>query len=181
MPTQVLAAMIGAVGVLAGVGAGSVFSAWYQRQAWTREQAARSRDDRRRLFAQYLTAAREWRATTQHPDTKLVRASAVSSKKHADGGAAAARTLGLRSEIALVAQAETIRAARQMARANMLLAEGRAEHIGSALPDPLIVACRRAELRFVRAAREELGVSGSETELEEVFGLAPDKPAGTSA
>jgi hypothetical protein len=168
---QVLAALIGAIGALAGVATGSLLSAWYQRQTWMRDQAARARDERRRLFAEFLTAAREWRAVTHHPDTKIVRASAISKKSHADGGAAAARALALRSEIALIAQAPTIEATREMARTHRLLAEGRAKYAAGELPGPLVTACRRAELRFVRAARAELGVAGTEEELAAVFGI----------
>jgi hypothetical protein len=175
MPPPVWAALIGAVGALAGVATGSFLSGWYQRQAWMRELAARSRDERRRLFAEFLTTAREWRGAAQHSDTKLVDASAVSKNKHADGGAAAARTLALRSEIALVGQTSTIRAAREMAKAHTRLAESRGKYAAGSLPQPLVDACRSTEMRFVHAAREELGVLSSKADLEEVFGLTPDR------
>ena len=180
MPPQVLAALIGAVGALAGVATGSLLSGWYQRQARLQEQATRSKEERRRIFAEFLTATRDWRATTLHSETKLIDASTVSKTKHADGGPAATRATALRSEIALVAQTSTIRAARDMVLANRRLAEGRAQYAAGALPEPLVIACRRTELEFVRAAREELGVLGSEADLEELFGLAPDDSAGTT-
>ena len=181
MPPQVWAALIGAVGVLVGVGTGSFLSAWYQRQAWKREHAARLRDERRQLFADFLTAARDWRAVTQHPDTKLISASAVSKSEHADGGAAAARTLALRSEIAMIAQAPAIRAARDLSKAHTRLAEGRSKFAAGSLPESLMGPCRRTELLFVHAAREELGVPTTEAELEEAFGLTGTKQAETRA
>ncbi len=169
IPPQVWAALIGAVGVLAGVVVGAFLSAWYQRLAWIREQAARFRDERRRLFADFLTSAREWRATAQHPDTKLIRGSAASRSEHADGGTAAVRTIGLRSEIALTGQPATIRASWKLTKAHSLLAESRAKYPAGSIPDSLVEACRRAEIKFVQAARDELGTPVPETELDGAF------------
>jgi len=180
MPSQVWVALIGAAGVLTGVVSGVVLSAWYQRQAWSREQTARSRDERRRLFADFLTAAREWRANTQHPDTQLIKGSAVSKSEHADGGVAAVRTLGLRSEIALLGQAPIIRAAREMTRSLITLAESRSKFPAGSLPDPLVEACRQAEVGFVLAARGELGILTARDELDDALRHIDSDPVEAS-
>lgn len=180
MPPQIWAALIGAVGVLAGVVTGALLTAFHQGQAWRREHAARSRDERRRLFADFLTAAREWRATTQHPDTKLVKGSAVSRSEHADGGIAAVRTLGLRSEIALIGQPAVIRQAREVTRSQITLAESRAKYPAGSLPDRLVAACRHAEVEFVRAARQELGIATIEAELEDALRHIDSDPVETA-
>ena len=126
------------------------------------------------------TVAREWRASTQHPDTRLVKGSAVSRSEHADGGVAAVRTLGLRSEIALVGQPATIRAARELTRSHISLAESRAKYAAGSLPDTLVAACRRTEMKFVRAAREELGLSTHEADLEDAFRHVDSDPVPTN-
>ncbi len=180
MPPQVWAALIGAVGVLTGVVTGALLSAFHQGRAWKREEAARSRDERRRLFADFLTAARDWRAATQHPDTRLVRGSAVSRSEHADGGIAAVRTLGLRSEIALLGQPAIIRQAREVTRSQITLAESRAKYPAGSLPDRLVAACRNAEVKFLVAARKELGIATAEAELEEALRHLDSDPADTA-
>lgn len=169
MTSQIFAALIGALGALSGVITGSVLSAGYQRRAAARDQAVRSSDERRKVFAAFLAAAREWRALSVHPNTELVSASAISSRRHADGGAPATRTLGLRSEIALVARPRTIRSAYALVRVHGELAEGRGKHSAGNLPRELFVACRLAEASFTAAAREELGFPASEAELTEIF------------
>lgn len=181
MPPQVLAALIGALGALAGVVIGSLVSGWYQRQARLQEQLTRSKEERRRIFAEFLTATRDWRATSLHSKTKVIEASTVSKERHADGGPAAVRATALRAEIALVAEVSTIRAAWDVVLALRRLAEGRAQHLAGSLPESLVTACRRTELAFVRAAREELGVLGPDSDLDELFGLTRDDPAGTTA
>jgi hypothetical protein len=180
MPPQVLAALIGAAGALVGVATGAFLTGWFQRQAWLREQSGRSNDERRRIFAEFMSTAREWRATTLHAEVKFLGASAVAKQRHADGGPAAARTLGLRSEIALVAGAETIRASIALVRAHGQLAIARAQHTAGAVPDQFVIACRRTELQFAKAARDELGIGSSDVDLEEIFGIPP-APSGQAA
>ncbi|GID94262.1 hypothetical protein Adi01nite_36740 [Amorphoplanes digitatis] len=160
--------------MLSGVVAGSLFSAGYQRRALAREHAARSNDERRKIFAAFLTSAREWRSALLSPRSKVMDASAVSPRRHVDGGQAVTRTFGLRSEVALVAHPPTIRAAFALVKAVGALAEGAAQYrdavaADATFPGDLVVACRVAEVEFTVAAREELGFAGFDTELREIF------------
>jgi hypothetical protein len=180
MTPQVLAALIGAVGVLSGVVAGSLLSAGYQRRALAREHEARSNDERRKVFAAFLTAAREWRSALLSPQSDVIDASAVSPRRHVDGGRTATQTLGLRSEVALVAHPSTIRAAFALVKAVGALAEGAAQYrdavdastpaaTTTTFPGDLVVACRAAEAEFTVAARAELGFAGFDADLREIF------------
>jgi hypothetical protein len=190
MTSQVLAAFIGAAGVLSGVVAGSMLSAGHQRRAFAREHASRSREDRQKVFAAFLNAAREWRSALLSSQAVVLDASAVSSRRHVDGGPAVSRAFGLRSEVALVADPRTIRAAFALVKAVGLLAEGAARYRDAAsastpavprdeFPGELVVACRAAEATFTVAAREELGFAGFDADLREIF-LRVDE-AGQSA
>jgi hypothetical protein len=119
MPIQLWAALIGAAGALAGVATGTFLTGWYQRQAWMRDQTAKSRADR--------------------------------------------------TEISLLGQPPVIRAAREVTRSHIRLAEGRAFHRAGSLPDATVADCRHAENAFIHAARAELDVAGSEAELDDAF------------
>jgi hypothetical protein len=194
MTPQVLAALIGAVGVLTGVVAGSLLSAGYQRRALTREHAARSSDERRKIFAAFLTSAREWRSALMSPQSKVMDASAVSHQRHVDGGRAVTRTFGLRSEITLVALPPTIRAAFALVKALGALAEGAARYrdasatdaagaVASTFESNLVVACRLAEVEFTVAARTELGFAGFDADLREIVLSVgrPNRPVEANA
>ncbi|MFC6014897.1 hypothetical protein ACFP2T_01630 [Plantactinospora solaniradicis] len=155
---QVVVALISTLGVLAGVALGGVLSARVQTQAWRRQEAERSVQERRRIYADFLAAARVWRATVMSPDVRIIEASTFSAQRHADGADAAISTLRLRMEVGLIAhEADTTARAQTVVVEVRRLAEARAEHPAGQVPDPIIDRCRRAERGFAAAARAELG------------------------
>jgi hypothetical protein len=158
VPAELLVAVIGTVGTLVGVVAGAALTSWWQNAAWRRERAERLRSERRTLFAEFLNAAREWRAISQSPTVEIVEASAISRTSHADGGASAVRVLALRTEIALIAETlPIVQAAQSLSRALIRLAEARATYAAGSVPDEIVQECRDAEADFVAAARDEFG------------------------
>lgn len=100
---QVVVALISTVGVLAGVALGGVLSARAQSQAWRRQEAERSVRERRRSYADFLAAARVWRATVMSPEARIIEASTFSAQRDADGADAAISILRLRMEVGLIA------------------------------------------------------------------------------
>jgi hypothetical protein len=155
---QVVVSLISTLGVLAGVALGAILSARAQTRVWHLEATERSIQERRRIYAELLTAARVWRATVMSPDARIVDVSTFSKSRHADGGDAALSTLRLRIEVGLVAQQlETGRCARALFMAVRGLAVARGETPAGQVPDEVIDECRKAERAFAAAASAELG------------------------
>lgn len=160
---QVAVVVISTVGALVGVLLGSTLSAHTQRRVWRLQEDERSVEERRRIYADYLAAARVWRATTMIPQVPIIGASTFSTKPHADAGEIAIDSLRLRIEVGLITQSTTTaEAAEEVLRANRSLAEARADHPAGWIPDPFVDACRRAERAFAAAARDELGGAAME-------------------
>jgi hypothetical protein len=137
---------------------GAILSARAQTRAWHLEAAERSVQERRRIYAEFLAAARVWRATVMSPDARIVEASTFSKSRHADGGDAAISTLRLRIEVGLIAQKpETARCARAVFVAVRGLVEARGVSPAGLVPDEVIDECRKAERAFAAAASAELG------------------------
>jgi hypothetical protein len=169
--TQVVLAVLSVGGALVGVALGALLNARVQRKSWERQEDLKSTQDRRVMFAAFVAACREWRATVLGPDVKILRASSVSRNPHADGGAARTTVLRLRAELALVAHTtETVRAGADLMRVVGLLSEARANFEAGQVPDTFIQPCRDAEREFVRAARAELG--SPDIDLEGAMRLA---------
>jgi hypothetical protein len=155
---QIVVTVINALGVLAGVALGAILSARAQRRAWRSQEVERSAQERRWIYAEFLAAARLWRAAVMNPDARIVEASTFSRQRHADGGEAAIDTLRLRIEVGLIAHStQTTRQARSVFQAIRGLAEARAKHLVGQVPDEVVEACRRAERAFATVVRAELG------------------------
>jgi hypothetical protein len=106
------------------------------------------------------------------PDVRIVPASSVSRRPHADGGPARTQVVRYRAEIGLVAHASaTVHAAAALMLAVGQLSEVRAEHEAGQVPERFVQACREAEREFNRVARAELG--SPEIDLETPTGLGP--------
>ncbi len=158
---QIVVTVISAFSVLAGVALGAILSAKAQGRAWRLQEAERSTQERRRIYAEFLAAARLWRAAVMSSEARIVEASTFSKRRHADGGEAAIDTLRLRIEVDLIAyRAHTTRQARSVFQAVRGLAEARGDRPAGQVPDDVIEACRRAEREFATAARAELGSPG---------------------
>jgi hypothetical protein len=156
--TQVVLAVLSVSGALVGVALGALLNARVQRTSWERQEYLKSAQDRRVMFAAYVAACREWRATVLGPDVRILRASSVSRKPHADGGEARTKVIRLRTELALVAHtAETIRTGVALMRAVGELSEARANYEVGQVPETFLQPCRDAEREFIRAVRAELG------------------------
>jgi hypothetical protein len=154
---QVVISLISTLGALGGVALGAILLARAQARAWRSQEVERSTQERRRTYAEFLAAARIWRATVMSPDARIVAASTFSKSRHADGGYAAISTLRLRIEVDLIAQkSETTRCARTVFEAVRRLAEARGEIPAGQVPDEVVEVCRKAEEVFAVAARLEL-------------------------
>lgn len=150
--------IISTVGVLAGVVLGGLLSARAQSRVWRLGEAERLRHERRRIYAEFLSAARIWRAAIMSPSAVIVEVSTFSRQRHADGGDAAIDVLRLRFEVGLIALSpEMTRLATLVFRAARSLAEARARYAAGAVPDEILDQCRQAEREFAAAARSELG------------------------
>jgi hypothetical protein len=122
------------------------------------QEAERSVQERRRIYAEFLAAVRLWRAAVMSSDAPVVEASIFSKRRHADGGKAATDALRLRIEVGLIAQSpQTTRHARSVFQAARGLAEARGDHPAGQVPDEVIEVCRQAERAFASAARAEFG------------------------
>lgn len=155
---QVVVSLIGTLGVLAGVALGAILSARAQNRVWQLQAAERSAEERRRIYGEFLAAARVWRATVMSLEVPIVNASTISRQPHADGGDAAISTIRLRMEVGLVAHdSETTETARVIIAEVRSLSEARANAAAGQVPTEIIDRCRRAEGAFVAAARAELG------------------------
>jgi hypothetical protein len=100
---QIVVTVISTLGVLADVALGTILSARAQGTAWHLQEAERSAQERRRIYAEFLATARLWRAAVMSPDARVVEASTFSKRRHADRGEAAIDTLRLRIEVGLIA------------------------------------------------------------------------------
>jgi hypothetical protein len=176
---DVLVALIGTVGTLLGVVIGAVLTSRQQSATWDRERARIRESERREVYARFLTAAREWRAVSMGAEVRIITGSPISRSRHADGGQSGARTLALRSEVALVAQSpKTIAESIDLVRTLTRLAEARASHAAGSIPDNIVQACRDAERSFLLAARADLGSSGFAAEDFPVLGSRQRLSAG---
>jgi hypothetical protein len=156
--TQVAVSLISTFGVLLGVGLGAVLTARAQLTAWRRQEEDRSRQERRKTYASFLAAAREWRATVMSPDARIVEASMTSRVRHASGEEAGVAAMRTRAEVALiVADEETLTATDDLVSAVRRIAEARGRYEAGKVPEPIVQQCREAERRFLVAARRELG------------------------
>ena len=170
--TQVILAVLSVSGALVGVMLGALLNARMQRATWEREENTKSMRDRRVTYAGFVAACREWRATVLGPDVRIIPASSVSRRPHADGGQARAQVVRYRAEIGLVSYTSaTVHAAAALMLAVGELSEARARHEAGQVPEPFIQACRAAEAEFNRVARAELG--SPEIDLETATSLHP--------
>jgi hypothetical protein len=170
--TQVILAFLSVSGALVGVMLGALLNARVQRASWEREESTKSMRDRRVTYAAFVAACREWRATVLGPDARILAASSVSRKPHADGGQARTQVVRYRAEIGLIAHATaTVHAAAALMLAVGELSEARAEHEVGQVPERFVQACRLAEAQFNRVARAELG--SPEIDLETPTTLHP--------
>jgi hypothetical protein len=170
--SQVILAFLSVSGALVGVMLGALLNARVQRASWEREESTKSIRDRRLTYAAFVAACREWRATVLGPDVRILAASSVSRKPHADGGQARTQVVRYRAEIGLVAHAAaTVHAAAVLMLAVGELSEARAGHEVGQVPERFVQACRAAEAEFNRVARAELG--SPEIDLKTPTGLHP--------
>jgi hypothetical protein len=157
---EVLVALIGTIGTLAGVIAGAGLGWRTQSTAWQRDKAERFRSERLTLYSQFLAAVRDWRAVVLSDAVTIVGASRVSRDAHADGGDSAILAIGREAEIGLVAEsAAIIEAARSLVRSVRFIAEARATHVDSLVPTEIVQASRHSENWFIMVARRDLGTA----------------------
>jgi hypothetical protein len=160
MEPEVLVAVIGTAGTLAGVVAGAGLGWRAQKTAWKRERVERLRSERLALYSQFLAAIRDWRAEVLGDNVTIVGASRVSRDPHADGGEGAVRAYGLRDEIGLVAETvDIIEAARMLTISVRLIAEARAQHRDTLIPAEIVNRSRDSENHFLLVARRDLGTA----------------------
>jgi hypothetical protein len=158
VPAEVIVSVLGTLGTLLGVVIGAALTNRSQRLSWDRQEKDRSRAERRRIYADFLSSTREWRAVSLSATARIVGGSVVARVPHADGGASATRALSLRSELSFIAESPaTIAQSFALVRALGNLAQARAEHPAGSVPESIVQACRDSEWRFVAAARAELG------------------------
>ena len=170
--TQVILAGLSVTGALVGVMLGALLNARVQRASWQHQENTTSIRERRTTYAAFVAACREWRTMVLGPDVRIVPASSVSRRPHADGGPARTQVVRYRAEIGLVAHASaTVHAAAALMLAVGQLSEVRAEHEAGQVPERFVQACREAEREFNRVARAELG--SPEIDLETPTGLPP--------
>jgi len=151
-----LTVVLAAVVPLLGVGLGGFLSERGQARAWRREEAARTRAERRDVFARYLASGRTWQATVLAPEPAIRSTGTHSGKPYADGGAAYGESIRALAEIRLVAlHPETVETATAWDRTLRALSVARARVAPRPVPAEL-AACERAERDFVDAARREL-------------------------
>jgi hypothetical protein len=155
--TQLIASVVAVLGALLGVILGSRLARRAQRELWERAEVERSREQRRRLYAGFATAARTVgpRAGRRRGD----RARRLGVREpYAFGGAAQTDTLRLRAEIRLASHSTaTVSATRRFVLAVSELARARGRYAAGAVPESFPDCCREAERDFATAAREELG------------------------
>ena len=168
--TQVILAGLSVSGALVGVMLGALLNARVQRVSWERQEIMKSVQERRVTYAAFVAACREWRAGVLDPDARILEASSVSRRPHADGGEARTQVVRYRAELGLIAHtAATVQAAALLMRAVGLLAEARAAHGPGQVPDTFVQACRDAERDFNRVARAELGSPAIDLETSVYF------------
>jgi hypothetical protein len=169
---QVILAVLSVSGALIGVMLGALLNARVQRASWEREESTKSIRDRRVVYAAFVAACREWRTTVLSPDVRILSASSVSRRPHADGGQARTQVVRYRAEIGLVAHAApTVHSAAALMLAVGDLSEARAAYEAGHVPERFVQACRDAEREFNRAARAELG--SPDIDLETPTSLHP--------
>ncbi|BEL04528.1 hypothetical protein Q0Z83_027190 [Actinoplanes sichuanensis] len=170
--TQVVLALLSVTGALVGVMLGSLLNARVQRASWQHQENTMSMRERRATYAAFVAACREWRATVLGPEVRIIPASSVSRRPHADGGEVRTQVVRYRAEIGLIAHTTaTVQAAAGLMLVVGRLAEARAGHEAGQVPEPFIQACRDAEREFNRAARAEL--RSPEIDLETPTALPP--------
>jgi hypothetical protein len=156
--TQIAVSLISAIGALTGVILGALLTSRFQRSAWLRQEAVKSIQERRVVYASFIATAREWRANVMSPEAKILTASTISRGRHAAGGEAEVKTLRLQAELGLVAFTQgTVLCSDGLISAVRRLAEARGSHDAGQVPDPIVQRCRDAEREFLKAARIELG------------------------
>ena len=156
--TQLIASVVAMLGALLGVILGSRLAQRAQRELWERAEVERSREQRRRLYAGFATAAGDRWAHVLGDDAVIERAGWVSREPYAFGGAAQTDTLRLRAEIRLASHSTaTVSATRRFVLAVSELARPRGRYAAGAVPESFPDRCREAERGFATAAREELG------------------------
>lgn len=155
---QLLVTLIATLGTLAGVALGAALTARSQASVLARQEAGQSRQERQRVFAAFIAAAREWRANVMSSEARIVEGSTISRSRHADGNGADVGVLRIRGELRLIAHSPTtIACADDVICAVRRLAEARGSHVAGQVPVPIVECCRSTEAEFITAARAELG------------------------